>query len=308
MKSFLIKSTLTATAAILMIAAGAHAQTTTKKKVSNSSVATVQMDEQGKKKELPVSLSDDLYIYGPPVNDITSSSTADDSVDSKTGLSTRHKIGLKYKVTDTLSITPVADLIYQLTDPNNGGADRGMHNKMNDPYLKISKKNVINGKIGANEISTEAQVRYYAPMSAKSRDNNLNGKVELDLYPTMKIGKSRFSAEMFSFARFYINSQKFDSATGSSALTSALYYVGPQVNYSLNDNITAFVLYEAALPINTLGQSANTFAPTASLTDLEPGMSFQVNKAISITPFLNWYTNQQLKTTSINLNATIQML
>lgn len=308
MKSFLIKSTITATAAILMIAAGAHAQTTTKKKVSNSSVATVPMDDAGKKKELPISLSDDMYFYGPELSDITKGQTSDDSIDAKTGLSTRHKIGLKYKVTKDISITPTADLVYQLTDPNNGGADKGMRNKMKDPYVKISKKNLIVGKIGNNETSTEAQIRYYAPMSASSRDNKLNGKVEADLYPTMKIGKSRFSAVMFSFVRYHLNSQKFDSATGESPLTEMLLYTGPQVNYSISDNVTAYVLYEAAMPFNTIGQSANAFAPTASLTDLEPGISFQVNKAISITPFLNWYTNQQLKTTSINLNATIQML
>ncbi len=309
MKSLIIKSALTASAVMFIIASGAHAQTSTKKKAANStSVATVPMNEAGKKKELPISLTDDFYVFGPQVSDLNSMQTSDDAIDAKTGLSTRHKIGLKYKLKPDLAITGVADLVYQLTDPTNGGADRGMHNRMNDPYLKISKKNLINGKIGKNEISTEAQIRYYAPMSAGSKNNDLKGKAELDLYPTMKIGKSRFSAEMFSFARYYMNTSKFDAATGTRPLTAMLFYVGPQINYSLSDSITAFTLYDAVMTYNTLGQSAPTTNPAGSLVDLEPGISFQVNKAISITPYLNWYTNQSIETTSVNLNATIQML
>ncbi len=305
MKNLWLKTTLTAAALATAMSAQADSTSTTnaKKKPTNTSTATAN-PAKAEKKALPVSVSTNSYFFGPGlIGD--KSYMADDSPDAKTGLFSRHALRVKHELNKTVSVSAVGEGDIQHTIMP--GSEEKMGFRLRDPYARIDKTDLIATKVAGNELNVDGQFRVYAPLSDGSKASKNISRVSIWLNPTMKLGKSRFSISALNYARYWIQSKDFHPVT-SSPLTRMDFYTGPSLNYDINDKTQAFLYYEAEITYNTLGQSELNYAPTKSMTDLEPGVSFQATKAVSITPFLNWYTNQELKTTSVNLNAAIKLM
>lgn len=254
------------------------------------------------KKAIPLSLSDYSIFSGPAVKTPTKTTTADDSNDAITGLSSRHMVSLMYKANNGISFGPTADFNIQHTQAT---AEEQKGVAWNDSYFKVAKSGLAKGTIGGNSVGLDSSVRYLAPTSKGSRDNKTYGSVRMDMNPNMSFGKTALSLTVYNFVRAHLLSQG-SNAEGAS-LTQYQLYTGPMLNYDFNDKIGAFVLYEATIKYNTKGESSKQFASAKSLTDLEPGVNFNLNKHISLAPYLNWYTAQPVSTTSINMSATLAM-
>ena len=303
MKSLWLTS---AVSALALVSFSAQAQSTAKKAKlpSNSSVASASITK-AEKKPLPISANLSSTLFGPTANDIDGGKTADSAIDAEMGLFSRHTLGVKYSLMKDLSVAAVGEGDVQHTILPGSSEAKGF--TMRDPYVKISKANLINTSIKGNALAVDSQVRMYAPLGKSSKAANTISKVSLFMNPTLNIGKSRFSISAANYARYFIQSKELHPKTNS-PMTQMDFYTGPQLNYEVSDKISAFVLYEAEMTYDTLGRSETNYAPNNSKTDLEPGVSLQLGKAVNLTPFLNWYTNQRLSTTSVNLNASINLM
>ncbi len=248
-------------------------------------------------KKLPINMSFLTMMFGPQVSDPVSSMTSSDSIGGKSGLGTRNFLSMTYKLSEKLSLTPVLDFNYQLTDNDRGAS-------LNDAYIRLKRKEILSSNIGIHPVSMDADIRYYAPTSQGARDNNAIGAVRTSLYPSVQIAKSRFSLSGLFFAKAWMQTQ--DTNAKGKNLNMVQLYSGPQISYAVSDKISAFILQEANVVYNTAG-IPNSRDPNTSLVDLEPGVDIQVNDRVTLSPYLNWYTNQNISTTSVNLNADIKL-
>lgn len=300
---------LTLTAGVLSLSA-AYAQSTSTVVTPPTNTVSANADltaVQPEKKSFPLSVSTDSYFYGPQVQDpFSDATTADTAGDPKQGLLTRHVIGFKYKLSKKVSITPNIDFFYQLTDPAKTASQSSAGQfRWRDCYVKVGHSSIFETDLNTSHFSLPVDFRYYAPTSKGSRDSSSAGSVRASLNPSLQFGHSDFSLSTVNYVRYWIQTQ--ESYKGRPLIQSELY-TGPQLNYQMGSIATAFVLYEAAIQFNTLGQSTPGIDPNASLTDLEPGVELHLNDRITVTPYLNWFLNQPVSSTTINLNANFRLL
>ncbi|MEW6056866.1 MAG: hypothetical protein AB1540_09650 [Bdellovibrionota bacterium] len=313
MKNLWLRSSATAVVALWSAAAIAQSSTsavkgsTSKASAPSNTITSDASVVSSSKKELPLSLSTLSYVYGPRVNDPGNEQVPDEAVDATTGINTRHQISLGYKVDKQTKITPVLDFDYQLTDPDPKKTHRREF-RMRDSFVKVSRSGLIESNIQGNALALDGDVRAFVPSSKSSRDNNNIGGLRLSLNPSLQFGKSPFSISVANWARYWIQTKK-TNAKGE-GLPSYAFYTGPQVNYAFSDNVTAFVLYETSTTINTKDESDSleVNAPGFSNADLEPGVDIRLHRRVTLTPYLNWYTNQRLETTTMNLAAAFTLL
>lgn len=148
------------------------------------------------------------------------------------------------------------------------------------------------------------QVRYYAPTSTTSSSNGSLGNIRWYQFASYEIAKSRFSVELTTYLRPYAYS---DNALAASKNATRLdLYMGPAVNYQISPKVKAWLLFEQ------LGRSKmkNGTFEMASLGDLEPGMTLDISKRVSFSPYLDIKTHNKvsISTTTINANLTIKAL
>ncbi len=271
----------------------------------NTSTATTSMGTS-ERRALPLSIAATSFFYGPRVAAPTSSSTTAFTKGGIWGLSLQNQIAAKYNLTNDLSITPVFDFVYQLTDPTNGGADRRV-SLMYDSFIKVAKAGLIRGKLLGQKATLDCDTRVFVSTSESSRENKTRGSVRVSFIPSIEFNRSNFSLSMVNHARYWVQSNDRQALDPSATLPRLQLYTGPQLNYQFTQQVTAWVLYEATVVVDTAG-IPNTRNPNRSLADVEPGLDIKINDRVSMTPYLNWYTNQPLSTTSMNLNANIVML
>lgn len=254
-------------------------------------------------KPLPLTVNALETFYGPGLTDMSKGSSSDDSIDSVTPMVLRSQIGIGYKVSDKMTITPVLDFHHVLNRIEKGPAG-GFY--MRDAFVKVSRSSLLEADIMGSKFTLDGDARAYAPTSKGSRDNNKIGALRASLAPSLQLGKSRFSLSAVIFGKFHVQSRQGTVATGA-GMDQIEAYMGPQLNYEISDKVTAFVLYEADLKWNTFGVP-NYAAYANSPCDVEPGVAVNVSDRLTLIPGLNWYTNQRLSTTSVMLQAMIKML
>ena len=269
----------------------------------NTSTASAAI-EAVPRRGLPISIDATSMFYGPTVSNPGRGATTAFTRDEVWGLSVQNQIAAKYKISEKMAITPVFDFVYQLTDPNNGGADRRA-SLMYDSYIKLSRTGLAAAKIAGNEITLDGDIRYFVPSSEYSRENKNLGGARLSLNPSVQFGRSPVSLSSVNHMRYWFQTRETNAAGGM--LPRMQLYTGPQLNYKFSDAVTAWVLYEATVVFDTAGMP-NTRIPGRSVTDIEPGVDIRISERASLTPYLNWYTSQPIKTTSVNLTATLAVL
>lgn len=313
MNRFWFKSGLVAATTVWSAAAFAQSSAATVPSSATPSATNTSATEAEvvapKAKKLPISVGSTSFFYGPRVNTPTDNKrTGGENVrDSFEGNLLRQRFDVGYKITSKTKITPTMEFDYQLSDPNpSKSAVRQF--RWRDAYLKISQSGLIEQSIKGNDIALDGDVRLYAPTSKGARDNDTIGAARLSLAPSIQFGKSPFSLSNVSYAKYWFQSRKLSNAKTPAPLIRSELYTGPQVNYTFNDKVTAWLLYEAVVGYNTLGQSTNETSPLESQADVEPGVDIKVHDRVTLSPFLNWFTNQPLYTTTFNLAASITLL
>lgn len=309
MNRVLFKTGLVAATAVWSVAALAQSSSST---VSSSAVpantSTANADVVAPKaKELPVHINSLSTVYGTRVNAPTDNKTSGGENDRNSfdPILMRQRFSVDYKIGANTKIQPRMEFDYQLSDPNpNKSAVRQF--RWRDAYLKVTQSGIIEKSLMGNDIALDADVRYYAPTSKSARDNETIGAARMSLYPSVAFGKTGFSLSNESYYKYWFQSK--DTNAKGDALVRSELYTGPQVSYAVSDKVSAWVLYEAVVNYDTKGLNTNDKAPLQSQADVEPGMDIKIHDRITLSPFLNWYTNQPLYTTTLNVAAAIRLL
>jgi len=303
MNRFWLKTgVLAATAACSLTA---FAQSSTTAATAGTSVTNAEVTAP-KAKELPIQILTSSTLNGPRVNTPTDNKItgASDDREAFEGIYTREQLGVKYIINEKTSIKPTVDFNYRLTDPTPAKNNRQFH--WRDSYVNLSRTGVIEETVAGNAAAMDLGLRAYVPTSQSSRDNNTLGGARLALYPSLEIGKTGFSLSNESYARYWF--QQHENNDKGKSLIMAELYTGPQLNYAVNDKVNAFVLFEAIVDYDKSGMPTNSTDPKASQCDFEPGVDLKLHKNVTVSPFLNWYTNQPMYTTTLNINASIRLL
>lgn len=323
MNRFWLKMTLTVATTVWSAVALAQSTSTTVPSSADPSAAPQSVTDAevvgAKKKKLPIGLSTDSTIWGPRVNTPDANKITTDTNnknESFDGIYLRQKIAGKYAIDDKTAIKPTLDFDFQLTDPEK--EKTGIRQfRWRDSYVTLSRKSLIETNLKGNDVALDGDVRWFVPSSEKSRMNNTVGAARLSLNPSIQIGKSPLSFSMANYAKYWFQTRNNDirkadkhNANGANTTPLAMFemYSGPQVNYAFTDKVTAFVLYEGYVNFDTSGMPNSKTKKDISLIDVEPGVNLQLHDRVSVTPFLNWFTNQPLYTTTFNLNAAFTLL
>lgn len=267
-----------------------------------STTATAKVEAPAAK-PLPLSINSTSFMYGPQLSNPGVHSSADSEIGALQPMYIRNQIGFSYKLDAKSAITPVLDFDLITADAGGNAANEGFH--WRDSFVKLNRSGLAEANLGGNTLTLDGDVRFYVPTSLASRTNNKIGALRVSMNPSLQIGKSKWSLSAVNFAKYHFQS-KDESAPGK-ALARLDVYAGPQINYEFNSTVTAFLLYEATTTWNTAGIPDYINYATSN-SDIEPGVNLNLHERLSLTPTLNWYTNQKLSTTSFVLVASIKLL
>jgi hypothetical protein len=272
---------------------------------ATSTASTMLQKEIEESEVSPFSLQMLSFFYGPPIANPTSNQSPVPTIGYASGLSVQNQLGLRYEFQPTWSLTPTADFEYRVTDPFNKGIGQSFALTY-DSFIKLMKSNLVDFDIAANTLSFDLDLRYYVPTSSFSRENGTLGSARAALNSSLYLPHSNFSFSAVGAVRYYFQQYYYRHDERTAALAQATYYAGPQVNYRINDNVTLWSLFELSITQDTVGGSTAA-NPQKSVADIEPGVDFKVTKGVYLSPYLNWFTNQGLDTTSINMTASISI-
>lgn len=249
------------------------------------------------------------FFTGPPVSDLRSDETAAARDGFSLGLALQNQLGVRYWLTDQLSVTPVFDFEYQLTDPHKNNTS-GVA-LVYDSFIKTKYVDALKGYIENNKLSVDLEARYYVPVSEFSRENGSYGSIRLAAIPGLDVPDTNLQISVLTYYRYWMQTNFYQVSTrynivpkNTVGLPEHTFYIGPQINYRISKTFNAWLLYEQSHTIDTLG-FASTSDPRRSHSDIEPGIDIRLMNGVYISPYLNWYTNQPIETTSVNLITSI---
>lgn len=254
----------------------------------------------------PFYLSMLSFLYGPSLNDPASGETPTTYMGNPDGITIQNQVGVGLLLTDNISIQPVFDFELVMTDPNANYKKDQYFSLTYDSYIKFNYSSIFEVETDAARYGLSADVRYFVPTSDFSRDNNSAGSARLTLTPGVQFAHSRISLGFVNFVRYYFQKQLYQTNNRNVALPELMIYTGPLINYQINDRFGVWLLGEASMTRDTLGHWNNKDA-SRSLVDLEPGLDIRVNKYFTLSPYLNWFVNRSISTTSVNLMASVTL-
>jgi hypothetical protein len=273
--------------------------------LAQSTTTTAEADVQTstESKPLPLTFSWLSMFYGPRLVEPTRTSVPSSWAGGELAMSVQNQTGIRFHVSDSVTITPTFDFEYRFTDP----WDSTIGNEFAltyDSFIRFYHSNLKTIRLSGADLNFAGEVRWFFPTSDFSRSIHSLGSIRAGINPSLSLDNSNFSFSMVAFGRYWVQVHQTLPYDESASLSRFTLYVGPQVNYKVSERITAWVLYESLVTFDTFG-IPNTIYPEQSLADVEPGVDIRLNDTVSITPYLNWFTSQPLKTISVNLNASI---
>jgi hypothetical protein len=227
-------------------------------------------------------------FYGPSVSDPSSFQPASDGTpDSSRPLLYKNFLGLGYRITNDISITPTA---YWQWIPVRGG-----QYAIQDPYIKVAHNSLISS--GGFNLYTD--LRYHVPVSDYSRAANSMGGLQTVQVATYIPEGSRFTYGLFGSARV-----NFYGSGGYGNDTEI--YAGPNVSYQMTPKLAGMLLFEYNLN-HTYGDPNNTLRDDGY--DFQPGLNWDVTSTILFNPYVNIYpADASLKSTSLGFLISWQAL
>jgi hypothetical protein len=227
-------------------------------------------------------------FYGPSVSDPSSYQPASDgTADTSRPLLYKNFLGLGYRITNDISITPTA---YWQWIPVRGG-----QYAIQDPYIKISH----NSLISSGGFNLYSDLRYHVPVSDYSRAANSMGGLQTVQVATYIPEGSRFTYGFLGSGR--VNFYGSDGYGNDSE-----FYAGPNISYQMTPTLAGMILFEYNLN-HTYGDPNNTLREDGY--DFQPGLNWDVSSTILFNPYINIYPGDaSLKSTSMGFLISWQAL
>lgn len=217
------------------------------------------------------------YVSGPTVG----------SPGDTSPFNTENSVGLGMKLANGASVGAAMNFNY--TPVNSEGFE------LADPYLSIKK-----GLLDRNGYSLLGQVRAYAPVSTLAQAANQIGRTRLVLVQNYAPSNSRWSVGLMTYAQAYFyNGNRAANATRIKVLAE------PTVNYQIKPNLSAGLTYDM-LAKNKYDNSFFNFFE-ADETALMPGVSWDVNERLNLSPMLSIPTGKRIATDTTTLNVLLSM-
>ncbi len=170
---------------------------------------------------------------------------------------------------------------------------------MRDPFIKAAFGNIIN----SDGFSLSGDLRAYLPTSRLSQDNKMVIGLRNSMGASYDIPGSRVS--LGAATRIRLNT--FSTELADKNQQDIYFYLGPSVSYKISNTVSAVVLYEMQAG-HYLGTSLSSTG-AVDVTDLQPGISWDVTPNLNLNPFVNFYTGGKILREStylgLNLSATL---
>jgi hypothetical protein len=227
-------------------------------------------------------------FYGPSVSDPSSFQPASDGTpDPSRPLLYKNFLGLGYRITNDIAITPTA---YWQWVPVRGG-----QYAIQDPYVKISH----NSLISSGGFNLYGDLRYHVPISDYSRAANSMGGLQTVQVATYIPQGSRYTYGFFGSARVnFYGSQGYGN--------DVELYAGPNVSYQMTPTLAGMLLFEYNLN-HAYGDQNGALKDDGY--DVQPGLNWDVSSTILFNPYVNIYpADANLKSTSLGFLISWQAL
>ncbi len=163
-----------------------------------------------------------------------------------------------------------------------------------DPMLFISKANVVD----SNGFKLDAGLRMYLPVSDHDtlRPNHLATSFRAIANSHFETLNSKLTVGYYAYLQVYVPSN--DNRAESGPAPSYYIYGAPYVNYQLSNTVAATLWVDLIQATRNVG--TGFFVLDNGPVDLEPGISWDITKNITINPGLNIYAGHPtLATTSL---------
>ncbi|MEW6056341.1 MAG: hypothetical protein AB1540_06975 [Bdellovibrionota bacterium] len=268
-------------------------------------VTTGQLESVVKKpsstKRFGPSMALTSFFYGPAVDDVGAGTTPGIYEGSVDGLSLQNQVSLTFNPAQDLWITPVFDFVYRFTDSDGFNANEFALDY--DSFIRIARTNIFNERVAFSNVGLNADVRVFFPTSEFSRDNRTIGSARFSLVPFIRTRDQKWSFNFLNYVKYWLQTEEI-SPVYETAIPQVMFYTGPSITYQFSQRVSAWLLFEATMAVNSLGED-NRSDPERSLVDIEPGFDLQITKNLYVSPYLNWYLSQPITTTSLNVIAKV---
>jgi hypothetical protein len=240
--------------------------------------------------------------------DPTATTTADASSPTVTspGANMRYQIAAGFRVTDAVQIGPVGEFTQKYYGPTSGDF------KIADPQLRLILSDILGAHLGSSKLDTSIWTSAYYPVSKMSIAQHMVTALGLSLVPRLTFAHSGFSLSGILSNKIRI----FQKPDSTGWIYPARLMGGIQANYRLSRVFHPFLMtYVNAnagpeLPLgdaDLAADSATTNAKPGAI-GLMPGVMVRPTSNITVAPRLNWVTRNPIQTTTVGVNASIQMI
>ena len=218
--------------------------------------------------------------------------------------SVRNVMNFAFKLSESMTLGPSLDFNMKF----NGSAS-GL--SLNDPALKFSVSNLPTGlMIAGQELRSEFQMTFEAPVSDTSKSMHSNGAVSATLVPRIRFANSRFSYLGIASAQI----MSTDRADTSGTLFPGLFFGALQTSYRFSPKSSTFLMGYGLKPfgpdvsMGIIGMPGFAKLMSSHPVGIMPGALFRVTDSTTISPRLNWFIDQPLDYVTVGLNATLQLI
>jgi hypothetical protein len=240
--------------------------------------------------------------------DSTATTTADASSPTVTspGANMRYQVAAGFRVTDSVQIGPVGEFTQKYYGPTSGD----FH--VADPQLRVILSDVLGASLGSSRLDTSVWTSAYYPVSKQSIAQHMVTALGLSLVPRLTFAHSGFSLSGILSNRIRV----FQKPDSTGWIYPARLMGGIQANYRLSRVFHPFLMtYVNAnagpeLPLGDSDLAADSATTTAKpgAIGLMPGVMVRPTHNITVAPRLNWVTRNPIQTTTVGVNASIQMI
>jgi hypothetical protein len=244
------------------------------------------------------SISDPLANYQPDEN--TGKLNADPEGHANRNGFMKNTFDVGYKVNDQIKIRPT--LYFGTREYANEAFT------LRDPYLRIQHASLFS----AGKLNVTGDLRLGVGVSENSLAANKHGYVHMRSNISYDVSP-RLTASMLGYVEQAIygstSGARINAHTGKSSAgkgNATDFYAGPQLEYRLSPTMTVSMLYEmTASRSRTAGLTEIT--SEGYVTDLEPGLNWDITPKVSFSPFLNLTTGNRIAADTTTLGAVLSL-
>lgn len=235
------------------------------------------------------SIMDQLYLsyfatfHGPNLDNPGSSRTVknDGTLDPKSSVNFDGDITAAYLVAPSIGVGPYIPFL--------ASPVRGNGLTLGDVGIKLFDKKTVN----SNGFTLATNIILQAPTSDYSQDRKMQYGIKTTPSIRYVFPNSRFSTGAFTEAKAYVGAKKGKDFK---------LWAGPWVNYKVSPNFSLNMLYEMEAD-HFPGKPDFDF--TSVLTDLQPGVVWNITPKVLVNPFLQIYTGEKITVGRTAIGAVV---